>query len=149
VGVRVIRVHGRLFILLCVVISAISAVKTLNLNAMSNIKKLAAGKINRIIDIDGTICTDLSNEDAHLFPYAEAFEGAVEKINRWAVEGDTIVFFTAREEKHREATEQWLDEHGFYYDYLLMGKPRGGNYKWYDNLDGEFHKVDGNWEKVE
>ena len=34
---------------------------------------------------------------------------------------------------HREITEHWLDEHGFKYHGLLLGKPRGGNYHWIDN----------------
>ena len=104
---------------------------------------------NRLVDIDGTICTDISNEQAHLFPYAEVFKGAVEKINRWYDSGDTIVFFTAREEKHRQVTEEWLKYHGFKYHYLITNKPRGGNYVWYDNLQGEYCQVDGNWENIE
>ena len=34
---------------------------------------------------------------------------------------------------HRDVTETWLNEHGFKYHGLLMGKPRGGNYHWVDN----------------
>ena len=32
-----------------------------------------------------------------------------------------------------EVTENWLNEHGFKFHSLLMGKPRGGNYHWIDN----------------
>jgi hypothetical protein len=30
-------------------------------------------------------------------------------------------------------TETWLKKHGFRYQLLLLGKPRGGNYHWVDN----------------
>ena len=30
-------------------------------------------------------------------------------------------------------TEKWLNDSGFKYHSLLMGKPRGGNYHWIDN----------------
>jgi hypothetical protein len=36
-------------------------------------------------------------------------------------------------EEHREVTSTWLNENGFNYHALLMGKPRGGNYHWIDN----------------
>lgn len=104
---------------------------------------------NRLIDIDGTICTDIDNEDSHLYPYAQVFDGAVDKINKFYSNGDFIVFFTAREEKDRQVTEDWLQLHGFKYHYLLMGKPRGGNYWWLDNLQGEFQLFTGNWKDVE
>ena len=64
---------------------------------------------------------------------AEAYPDAVETINRWHSEGHHICFFTARTEDHREVTETWLEEKGFQYHTLLMGKPRGGNYHWIDN----------------
>jgi len=44
-----------------------------------------------------------------------------------------ITYFTSRTENHREVTEKWLNENGFKYHALLMGKPRGGNYHWIDN----------------
>ena len=40
-----------------------------------------------LIDIDGTICDDIKNEDAHLYPDAEPIEGAKEIINKWFDEG--------------------------------------------------------------
>jgi|SRR5581483_11761633 len=103
---------------------------------------------NRLIDIDGTICTDISNEDSHLFPYAEAFEGAKERINRWFDSGDFIIFFTARLDKDRQSTETWLRENGFKYHYLITNKPRGGNYYHLDNLKGEYHQFNGDWGEV-
>ena len=60
--------------------------------------------------IDGTICTDIKNEDSHLYPTAEVIPGSLEQINKWYDEGDHITFFTAREEKDRVVTEIWLKE---------------------------------------
>ena len=66
-----------------------------------------------LIDIDGTICDDIRNEEAHLYPTAEHFPDALKTINEWYDDGDIICFFTAREEKDREVTETWLKEKGF------------------------------------
>ena len=77
-----------------------------------------------LIDIDGTICEDIKNEDSHLYPNAEVYPEALKIINKWADEGHTITFFTAREEKDRVVTESWLIRHGFKYHGLVMDKPR-------------------------
>lgn len=58
-----------------------------------------------LIDIDGTCCDDIKNEDAHLYSTAKAIEGSLEQINKWYDEGNHITFFTAREEKDREVRE--------------------------------------------
>jgi len=89
-----------------------------------------------LIDIDGTICDDIKNEDSHLYATAEHFPDALETLNKWYDEGNVITFFTARESKDREVTEQWLKEKGFKYHGLLMDKPRikdGQEYHWVDN----------------
>jgi uncharacterized HAD superfamily protein len=112
---------------------------------MSNTKKFV-GK-NRLIDIDGTICTDISNEESHLYPFAVAFAGAAERIKQWRDAGDRITFFTAREEKDRAITEKWLADNGFVYESLIMCKPRGGNYFWLDNLQGEYQQYF-SWDNV-
>ena len=57
-----------------------------------------------LIDIDGTCCTDIKNEDSHLYPTAEVFPGSREQINKWHEEGHHITFFTARESKDRDVT---------------------------------------------
>ncbi|MBL6667469.1 MAG: phosphoheptose isomerase [Crocinitomicaceae bacterium] len=88
---------------------------------------------NYMIDIDGTICDDIPNEEPERMATAELFDDALETINTWFEEGHIITFFTSRVEEHREVTEQWLKENGFSYHGLLMGKPRGGNYHWIDN----------------
>ena len=86
-----------------------------------------------LIDIDGTCCTDIMNEDSHLYPTAEVIDGSLEQINKWYDEGHIIFVFTSRTEAHRTVTESWLNQHGFKYHGMVMGKPRGGNYHWIDN----------------
>ncbi len=88
---------------------------------------------NYLIDIDGTICDDIPNEEPERMATAALYPDALITINKWYNEGHIITFFTSRVEEHREVTEQWLDKHGFSYHGLLMGKPRGGNYHWIDN----------------
>ena len=88
---------------------------------------------NFLIDIDGTICDDIPNEEPHRMVTAEVYPDALEILNKWYDEGHIITFFTSRTEEHREITETWLNTHGFKYHGLLMGKPRGGNYHWIDN----------------
>ncbi len=88
---------------------------------------------NYLIDIDGTICDDIPNEEPERMLTAELYLDALETLNKWYDEGHIITFFTSRTEEHREYTEIWLKKHGFKYHGLLMGKPRGGNYHWVDN----------------
>ena len=91
---------------------------------------------NYLIDIDGTICDDIPNEEPERMLTACIYPGALDTINKWYREGHIITFFTSRVEEHRDVTEIWLEKYGFKYHGLLMGKPRGGNYHWIDN-----HKV--------
>ena len=100
---------------------------------------------NYMIDIDGTICDDIPNEEPERMETANLYPDALKTINKWFDEGHIITFFTSRIEKHREVTEKWLNKHGFKYHGILMGKPRGGNYHWIDNhivratrYDGKF-----------
>lgn len=88
---------------------------------------------NYLIDIDGTICDDIPNEEPERMATAELYPEALKTLNKWYDEGHIITFFTSRTEDHREITEKWLNQHGFKYHGLLMGKPRGGNYHWIDN----------------
>jgi len=100
---------------------------------------------NYLIDIDGTICDDIPNEEPERMATAGLYPDALETLNKWYEEGHIITFFTSRVEEHRDVTEKWLNENGFKYHGLLMGKPRGGNYHWIDNhlvratrFDGKF-----------
>jgi hypothetical protein len=100
---------------------------------------------NYLIDIDGTICDDIPNEEPERMATAKLYPDALETINNWFADGHIITFFTSRTEAHRDVTEKWLTENKFRYHGLLMGKPRGGNYHWIDNhivratrYDGKF-----------
>lgn len=89
-----------------------------------------------LIDIDGTVCDDIKNEDSHLYATAKVLPGAREMLNKWYYEGNTVTFFTAREEKDRYETEKWLIQNGFKFHGLVMNKPRikdGQEYVWIDN----------------
>jgi uncharacterized HAD superfamily protein len=88
---------------------------------------------NYMIDIDGTICDDIPNEEPERMATAGLYNDALETINTWYEQGHIITFFTSRIEEHRQVTEDWLKDNGFNYHGLLMGKPRGGNYHWIDN----------------
>ena len=88
---------------------------------------------NYLIDIDGTICDDIPNEQAQRMVTANVYEDALETLNKWYNQGHIITFFTSRLEVHRKVTEDWLEEKGFKYHGILMNKPRGGNYHWVDN----------------
>jgi uncharacterized HAD superfamily protein len=88
---------------------------------------------NYLIDIDGTICDDIPNEEPERMVDCPHYPDALVIINQWYDEGHVITFFTSRTEAHREITEAWLAKCGFKYHGLLLGKPRGGNYHWIDN----------------
>lgn len=88
---------------------------------------------NYLIDIDGTICDDVPNEQPERMATVAPYLDALEYLNRWYDEGHVICFFTSRTEAHRTVTETWLKKHGFKYHSILFGKPRGGNYHWIDN----------------
>lgn len=94
---------------------------------------LPEGIKNYLIDIDGTICDDIPNEEPERMETAEVYPDALKTLNKWYDEGHVIFFFTSRTEAHREVTENWLNKYGFKYHGMLMGKPRGGNYHWIDN----------------
>ena len=103
---------------------------------------------NYLIDIDGTICDDIPNEEPERMATAKLYPDALVILSKWYDEGHYITFFTSRLEDHREVTEVWLKENAFKYHGLLMGKPRGGNYHWVDNhivratrFDGKFTEL--------
>ena len=94
---------------------------------------LPEGTTNYLIDIDGTICDDIPNEEPERMATAKLYPDALETLNKWYDQGHIICFFTSRTEDHRQVTKQWLDKNGFKYHSIVMGKPRGGNYHWIDN----------------
>ena len=95
--------------------------------------QLVEGTKNYLIDIDGTICDDIPNEEPERMSTCLPYPDALKIVNKWFEEGHLICFFTSRTEEHREVTEEWLKKHHFNYHSLLMNKPRGGNYHWIDN----------------
>ncbi|MGB0391843.1 MAG: LNS2 domain-containing protein [Salibacteraceae bacterium] len=88
---------------------------------------------NYLIDIDGTITDDVPNEEPERMATCKPYPDALETLNKWFDQGHIITFFTSRTEEHRDVTEAWLNQHGFKYQGILFGKPRGGNYHWVDN----------------
>lgn len=91
-----------------------------------------------LIDIDGTICEDIPNEEAHRFSTAAVLPGALEKVIKLYNEGDRITFFTSRTSEHSTATEEWLIRNGFPFESVCYNKPRisdGENYHWVDNKE--------------
>jgi len=88
---------------------------------------------NFLIDIDGTVCDDIPNEEPERMISVMPFPDALKIINKWFEEGHSIYFFTSRTEEHRAVTEAWLNKNGFKYHGIIFGKPRGGNSHWIDN----------------
>lgn len=105
-----------------------------------------------LIDIDGTICDDIKNEDAHLYSTAQPFPEALKIINKWYDEGHIITFFTAREEKDREVTVEWLNLNQVSFHGLIMNKPRCLNeddeYIWIDNRKVRAITYLGTWSEL-
>jgi uncharacterized HAD superfamily protein len=110
------------------------SLKTIKNEKGENVSPVLPSDIkNYLIDIDGTICDDVPNEEPERMGTCDPYPDALEICNKWYDEGNIITFFTSRTEEHREITEYWLKKHGFKYHGLLVGKPRGGNYHWIDN----------------
>jgi hypothetical protein len=100
---------------------------------------------NYLIDIDGTVCDDIPNEQPERMATARVYPDALKICNKWYEEGHVITFFTSRTEEHRKVTEKWLKKNGFKYHGLLVGKPRGGNYHWIDNHIVRATRYEGNF----
>jgi uncharacterized HAD superfamily protein len=78
-----------------------------------------------IIDVDGTICEHIRNEDGiERMRVARAYPDVIVEINKWFALGHFICFFTARTTEHEEVTREWLKKHGVLYHQLIMNKPR-------------------------
>ncbi len=88
---------------------------------------------NFLIDIDGTVCDDVPNEEPWRMETAVVYADALDIVNKWYDQGHIITFFTSRTTNLAEITEKWLDAKGFKYHGVLYNKPRGGNYHWIDN----------------
>lgn len=75
-----------------------------------------------VIDIDGTICTE---ERQFSRSMAEPLDGAIEALRALKDSGHTIILYSARTWAEYEMTVKWLNDHGFQYDQLVLGKPQG------------------------
>ena len=73
-----------------------------------------------MIDIDGTICTEESPFDR---PLPKPLPGALDAVNNFYNAGHVVVLWTGRGWEQHRVTKKWLDDHGFKYSELLMGKP--------------------------
>ena len=51
---------------------------------------------NYLIDIDGTICDDIPNEEPERMATAKIYPDALVILNKWYDEGHYITFFTSR-----------------------------------------------------
>ena len=115
----------------------------------SNISPVLPNSVkNYLIDIDGTVTEDVPNEEPERMATCLPYEGSVDMINTWYDDGHIISFFTSRTDEHEIVTKQWLDKHGFKYHYLLLNKPRGGNYHWIDNHIVRATRYDGKWSEL-
>ena len=108
-------------------------VETTDERGMTISPVLPEGCKNFLIDIDGTICEDIPNEEPERMATAECFDGVVEQINKWYDEGHQICFLLLEAEEHRAVTEEWLSRHGFKVAHLFIWQAKGGNYHWIDN----------------
>lgn len=92
-----------------------------------------------IIDLDGTICTE---EKTYSRCLAKPLEKAIESINKFYDEGNTIIIHSARSWQEFEMTEHWLKSHGVKYHQLVLGRPIGD--VWIDDRAIRFD----NWDNV-
>ena len=51
---------------------------------------------NYLIDIDGTICDDIPNEQPDRMSTANVYPEALDTLNNWFNQGHIITFFTSR-----------------------------------------------------
>jgi len=73
-----------------------------------------------MIDMDGTICSEESPFDR---PLAKPLPGALVAVNRLVADNHVVIIWTGRGWDQYRVTKKWLDDHGFQYAQLLMGKP--------------------------
>ena len=92
---------------------------------------------NFVIDLDQCICDVAINgktaTSVSAILSAKEVKGAREWVNRLSSQGHFICFFSNRQETFRTATTEWLKDHGFKYDSLIMGKPYADNYHYIDD----------------
>jgi hypothetical protein len=91
---------------------------------------------NYVIGVDDCICIAKQTGKrltARQVANAVEVEGARDWVNRKFDDGNTICFLTTRGERLRASTEEWLEQHGFKYHSLIMGKPVAEQYHYIDD----------------
>ena len=66
---------------------------------------------NYLIDIDGTICDDIPNEEPDRMSTATVYPEALITLNKWYDQGHIITFFKSRIEIPRGGNYHWIDNH--------------------------------------
>jgi uncharacterized HAD superfamily protein len=90
-----------------------------------------------IIDIDGTVCEDVSNEEgSDRMADAKPYLDVIKQIGKWFDEGHFICFFTSRTIEHKSVTEEWLKQNGVKYHQIIYEKPRR------NSIFAEYHFID-------
>ena len=93
-----------------------------------------------IIDMDGTICTEMRQFSRCL---AEPKANAVATINELYDAGNTIIIYSARTWVEYEMTVDWLKRNGIKYHQLFMGKPIGDVW-----IDDRAITAKDNWKEI-
>lgn len=69
--------------------------QALSINGENVSPILPEGIKNYLIDIDGTICDDIPNEEPERMATANVYPDALATLNKWYDEGHIIFFFTS------------------------------------------------------
>ena len=85
---------------------------------------------NYSLDIDGTICGNILNEESWRIKNTNAYSNELKTINKWFDSEHIRYFLSNRTEEHREIIKSWLKNHKFKYHGIIFGKTRGRNYHW-------------------
>jgi uncharacterized HAD superfamily protein len=113
---------------------------------MDKIKKV-------VIDIDGVLADEAHPGEVYSSAAGWCYDKCIplphgiELVKRLKAAGCFVTLYTARWEKQRAMTEEWLKRHGVPYDVLQMDKPSGAIYiddrgfRWVED-DGDAHLQD-------
>lgn len=94
------------------------------------------------IDLDGTICTEISTTNLRSHRYeAKLLPGALESLQWLRDNGYQIIIYTGRDISWTTVTKKWLDDNNVPYDSLILGKVSFHAY-----LGNEAVHFNGNWE---